>query len=291
MNTWLEGIQNALEYIEQNLTEKITIKDVAEKAYVSEFHFRRIFAELCGFTVSEYIRKRRLASAAVELSAGTVRVIDAAVKYGYDSPDSFARAFTKFHGITPSAAKEKGVALRSFAPLKINLSLESQSRIEYKIMEKAALTLLGRKRVFDSEDSLDKIPEFWNEHWKDGGSRIVSGMYGLCIDFDGRYFDYYIADNYVPEQEVPEGYEIKALPAGTWAVFPCTLGTLQDTNARMWREWLPNCREYRLGGNYNIELYTPPCEENPLCSYCELWLPLEKKATEKEGCYETNKMQ
>lgn len=111
MNTWIEGIQNALDYIEQNLTEEITIKDVAEKAYVSEFHFQRIFSVMCGLTVGEYIRNRRLAQAAQELSGGTVKVIDVALKYGYDSPDSFARAFTKFHGIKPSAAKEKGVKL------------------------------------------------------------------------------------------------------------------------------------------------------------------------------------
>lgn len=292
MNIWIKGIQTALEYIEQNLTEKITIKNVAEKAYMSEFHFRRIFAELCGVTVSEYIRKRRLTLAARELSAGTVRVIDAAVKYGYDSPDSFAKAFTRFHGITPSAAKEKGAPLRSFAPLRLSLSLEGRTMLEYNITEKAAFTLLGRKRVFDLEESLDSIPKFWDEHWKDGGSRIVSGRYGLCMDSDGRHFDYYIADDYLPGQEIPEGYETKTVPAGIWAVFPCTLKTLQDTNARMWREWLPNCSEYRLGGNYNLELYTPSCEEDPLCSYCELWLPLDKKNIRKEKqYYETDEMQ
>lgn len=276
MNAWMEGIQNALEYIEQNLVEDITVKDVAEKAYVSEFHFRRIFTELCGLTISEYIRKRRLTLAAQELSKGTEKVIDVAIKYGYDSPDSFTRAFVKFHGIIPSAAKEKGVKLRDFAPLRVNLSLEGGVLMEYKIVEKAALTILGRKREFDAEDSYNKIPQFWDEHWEDGGSRIVLGKYGLCIDADGRHFDYYIADDYIPDQVVPEGYETRTLPAGMWAVFPCTLGTLQDTNTKMWKEWLPNCKGHRLGGNYNVEMYTPLCESNPRNSYCELWLPLEK---------------
>lgn len=276
MNTWIEGIQSAIAYIEDNLTEEITVKDVAEKAYVSEFHFQRIFNVLCGFTVSEYIRKRRLALAAQELSNGDVKVIDVAVKYGYDSPDSFTRAFTKFHGVIPSAAKEKGVKLRDFAPLKINITLEGGTMMEYKIVEKASFTIMGRKRAFNSDDSYDKIPKFWDEHWRDGGNEFVCGRYGLCIDSDGKNFDYYIADDYIPDKDVPEGYETRTLPAGTWAVFPCTLGTLQDTNTRMWKEWLPNCRGYMLGGNYNIEMYQPLCAENPKESYCELWLPLEK---------------
>lgn len=107
MNIWKERIRNAIDYIEQNLAEKIVVKDVAEKACVSEYHFRRIFAELCGITVGEYIRNRRLSIAAQELSGGFVKVIDVAIKYGYESPDSFARAFARFHGIAPSEAKEK----------------------------------------------------------------------------------------------------------------------------------------------------------------------------------------
>lgn len=276
MSNWIEGIQNAISYMEENLTEDIKVKDVAEKAYVSEFHFQRIFSALCGFSVGEYIRNRRMTLAAKELAASDVKVIDVAVKYGYDSPDSFAKAFTRFHGITPSAAKEKGAKLRDFAPVRITLSLEGGTMMEYKIVEKAAFTVMGRKRVFDTETSYQEIPKYWVEHFASGGGEIVCGMYGLCIDSDGRNFDYLIADNYLPWKEVPEGYETRTLPAGLWAVFPCKMKTLQDTNTKMWREWLPNCKEYKLGGNYNIEMYAPPCEDDRGESYVELWLPIEK---------------
>ena len=90
-------------------------------------------------------------------------------------------------------------------------------------------------------------------------------------------FDYWIADHYTPGQPIPDGCSILQIPAATWAVFPCTLKTLQDTNTQMWKEWLPNCREYRLGGNLNIEMYEPFCEEDPGASKVELWLPVEKK--------------
>ncbi|MBP3609624.1 MAG: helix-turn-helix domain-containing protein [Lachnospiraceae bacterium] len=276
MGNWIEGIQNAISYMEENLTEDIKVKDVAEKAYVSEFHFQRIFSALCGFSVGEYIRNRRMTLAAKELEASDVKVIDVAVKYGYDSPDSFAKAFIRFHGITPSAAKEKGAKLRDFAPVRITLSLEGGTMMEYKIVEKAAFTVMGKKRMFDTETSYQEIPKYWKEHFATGGGEIICGMYGLCIDSDGKNFDYLIADNYLPWKEVPEGCETRTLPAGLWAVFPCKMKTLQDTNTKMWKEWLPNCKEYKLGGNYNIEMYAPPCEEDRGESYVELWLPIEK---------------
>jgi len=276
MNNWIEGIQSAIEYMENNLTEDIKVKDVAEKAYVSEFHFQRIFSALCGISVGEYIRNRRMTLAAKELAAKETKVIDVAMKYGYDSPDSFSRAFQKFHGVTPSVAKEKGAKLRDFAPVRITLSLEGGTMMEYKIVEKAAFTVMGRKRQFDNETSYQEIPKYWMEHFKDGGGEVVCGMFGLCIDSDGRCFDYLIADLYQPWKEVSEGYETRTIPAGTWAVFPCKQKTLQDTNTKMWKEWLPNCKEYKLSGNYNIEMYAPPCEEDRGESYVELWLPIEK---------------
>ncbi|MBR6642836.1 MAG: AraC family transcriptional regulator [Lachnospiraceae bacterium] len=275
MSNWMENLQNAIAYIEENLTEEIRVRDVADRAYVSEYHFQRIFSALCGISVGEYIRNRRMTLAAKELAARDSKVIDVAVKYGYDSPDSFARAFQKFHGITPSQAKEKGAKLKDFAPVRISLSLEGGTMMEYKIVEKAAFTVMGRKKEFDNETSYQEVPKFWDEHFGDGGGEIVCGMFGVCLDKDGRMFDYLIADLYKPWEEVPEGYETRVIPAGTWAVFPCKMKTLQDTNTKMWKEWLPNCKEYKLSGSYNIELYGPQCEEIG-DSYVELWLPIEK---------------
>jgi len=228
------------------------------------------------FSVVEYIRNRRLSLAARDHVSSDVKVIDVAIKYGYDSPDSFARAFTRLHGVTPSAAKGKGALLRDFAPLKIIVSLEGGTMMDYRIEEKAAFTVMGRKRNFSMETSYQEIPKFWEEHLNGEGKEIVAGMFGLCIDSKDSHFDYLIADNYLPWQEIQEGYETRTLPAGTWAVFPCTLETLQDVNTKMWQEWLPNAKEYKLGGNYNIELYAPPSGKNNNEFYCEIWLPIEK---------------
>ena len=278
MMGWIEGIQSAIEYIEDNITEELTVHEIAEKACVSAFHFQRIFNVLCGFTLGEYIRNRRLSIAAEELSKSDAKVIDVAMKYGYDSPDSFTRAFTKFHGISPSAAKLKGAKLRSFARVKIKLTLEGGTMLECKIVEKAQFTVMGKARSFDVETAYTEIPKFWDEHKESGETDIVDGMYGICLDNDGKRFEYLIADNYLPWNEVPAGYEARVILSGTWAVFPCKGAlpkSLQDVNTKIWSEWLPGCKEYKLAGSYNIEFYSPPTE-NPDDYYCEIWIPVEK---------------
>ena len=279
MNGLTEGLQNAIQYIEDNLTEELQITDIAEKAYVSAFHFQKIFNVLCGFTVGEYIRSRRLTCAAQELSAEDARIIDIALKYGYDSPDSFGRAFTKFHGISHSAAKEKGAHLKAFAPLRIKLTLEGGNMLEYKIVEKAEFTVMGRSRRFNTDSSYQEIPKFWEEHYRTGGGEIISGVFGVCLDSDGKNFDYLIADLYMPWKELPKDCITRVIPAGTWAVFPCkgpTVETLQSVNTKIWSEWVPGCREYELAGNYNIEAYLIPPQEDPKDNYCEIWIPVKK---------------
>ncbi len=285
MNDWAERIQNALDYIEEELSGELSIRNIAARAYVSEFYFQRIFTALCGMTVTEYIRARRLSLAAEELSGGKTRVLDVGLKYGYDSPDSFARAFAKFHGITPSLAKGKGASLKSFAPIKVKFVLEGGNMMDYSIVQKEQFTVMGVSRRFNSETSYAEIPKFWDEHYANGGGEKIMGMYGVCLDGNGKMeggmdFEYLIADNYIPWEPLPEGCVTRVIPAGTWAVFPCKgpmPNALQDLNTRIWTEWLPNCREYSLAGNYNIELYAPPAE-NPEDTYSEIWIPIVKNS-------------
>ena len=270
-------IQNALTYIEDNLTEELEIRDIAKKAFLSPFYFQRIFGVMCGISVGEYIRGRRLSLAGEELARSDAKVIDIAAKYGYDSPDSFNRAFQRFHGISPSAAKKAGARLISFAPVKIKQTVEGIHMMEYRIVEKPQFTVMGVSRKSHPETSYQQIPEYWTEMFSHPDFPLM-GVYGICIDDNGAdgEFDYWIADNYIPWQEIPAGCKSLVIPGGTWAVFPCKLKTLQDTNTQMWQEWLPNCREYKLSGSYNLEVYGPPCKEDQGETYVELWLPVEK---------------
>ena len=145
---WVIGIQKAINYIEEHLTETIDYEEVAAQSFSSSFHFQRVFSILCGFTLGEYIRNRRLSLAGAELSGQDVKVIDVALKYGYESPDSFAKAFQKFHGITPSAAKTNGSMLKSFSRLNLKISLEGGSAMNYRIEEKEGMILTGFKKRF-----------------------------------------------------------------------------------------------------------------------------------------------
>lgn len=131
---WIEGIGEAISYIEENITEEIVIEDIAKKAFMSPFYFQKGFAMLCGFTVGEYIRQRRLTLAVSELVSTDEKIIDIALKYVYTSPDSFTKAFTRFHGITPTAVRKDGAMVKSFAPLKIKFSLEGGYIMDYKII-------------------------------------------------------------------------------------------------------------------------------------------------------------
>lgn len=278
MNSLSEGIENALSYIEDNLAGELKTEDIAAQAYLSPFYFQKLFHVLCGITLGEYIRNRRLACAAQELSSRDTKVIDIALKYGYESPDSFAKAFTKFHGITPSAAKEKGAGIKSYAPLRIKLSLEGGKMLEYKIVEKAAFTAVGAAKNFNSDTSYAEIPKFWQE-FMSGDRKGICGAFGICLDVDGKNFTYLIADLYQPWNDIPEGCTTKTFEGGLWAVFPCRgalPNALQSVNTQIWSEWLPSLKGYKLGGNYDIEVYAPPAEK-PEDTYSEIWIPLVKE--------------
>lgn len=277
MTDWIEGFQASIDYIEQNLTKELDIGKIAKKAALSSFYYQRIFGAMCGMTVGEYIRERRMTLAAQELAGSDCKVIDIALKYGYDSPDSFTKAFQRFHGITPAQAREKGVNLRSLAPLHIKITLEGGTMLDYKIVEKAAFTVVGIKKSFNSETSYKEIPKFWGEWTSD--MKGLKGMFGVCSDMDGTNFDYWIADLYMPWEEYPQECSTYQIPGGLWALFKCVgplPGSMQSVNTKIWSEWLPSLKEYELAGNYSLEFYLPPAK-NPADTVSYIAIPIKKR--------------
>ena len=283
---WIESIGEAIDYIEENITGELAVETVAKQVFLSPFYFQKGFAMLCGFTVGEYIRRRRLALAGSELVSTDAKIIDIAQKYGYDSPDSFTKAFTRFHGITPTAVRRDGAMMKSFAPLKIKFSLEGGNCMDYKIVEKDSFTVMGVSRMFSYDQATVKIPQFWTEHFQTGKGDIVCGMYGVNIDesMGSDEFEYLIADDYLPSREVPDGCVTKVIPKHTWAVFACRGAmpvSMQEVNKKIFSEWLPNCKDYEIAAGYNIEVYNNPVDypkgtqdEN---YYSEIWIPVRKK--------------
>ena len=274
-----------IQYIENHLVEDITVKDVAKYVHISEFYFQKGFAMLCGFTISEYIRKRRLSLAGNEIAGSDIKIIDIAIKYGYDSPDSFTKAFTRFHGVTPTVARKKHTTLKSFAPLKLTIALEGGYLMDYKIERKKAFKVITNEKTFAYENAKKVIPDFWKEHYQTGKGKVVRGVYGINIDkqMGQEKFDYLIADPY-QEQVIPEGFVLETIPEFEWAVFPCVGAmprALQDANVKIFTEWLSALKDYEFAAGYCVEYYDDPTkylkgtlDEN---YYCEIWIPIKKR--------------
>ncbi len=285
---WIESISRAIYYIENHITEELTIADIAKQAIISPYYFQKGFSMLCGFPVGTYIKNRRLTLAGSQLISTNRKIIDIALEYGYDSPDSFTKAFLRFHGATPTAVRKGEAMIKSFAPLKIELILTGGYTMDYKIVKKAPFTVVGASAVFKYDTADREIPKFWAEFNQSGKKSAISSMYGISIDKDmgGNEFEYLIADNYNPLNEIPAGFVTQVIPAYTWAVFACK-GALANTHAlhdihkRVFSEWLPQNKDYEIAGGYHIEMYHNPADYakgiEDESYYSEIWIPVRKK--------------
>lgn len=297
---WMTGMQKAIDYIEANLTEELEPERVAAESFSSSYHFQRVFSILCGYTLGEYIRLRRLSLAGAELAGGRAKVIDVALKYGYDSPDSFAKAFQKFHGITPSQARADGSELRSFSRLSIKISLEGGNTMNYRIEEKEQMILTGYKRRFsgipgereDQEEEMYLTTRPLQYILKGLAGDLVNS-FDIITDIDDSGYDFYIAgllDEYTREHltedsvlgaEFAGRFENITIPACTYAIFEterCAYPTtvFLDLRRRIASEWLPTSG-YQLKNAPELVVTHWFGNEQHDQRYRELWIPIEKK--------------
>ncbi|MBQ7122160.1 MAG: AraC family transcriptional regulator [Clostridia bacterium] len=298
---WTTGIQNAVNYIEDHLTEQPDYDTVAAQSFSSGYHFQRVFSILCGFTVGEYIRNRRLSLAGAELAQGNAKVIDVALKYGYESPDSFTKAFYKFHGVLPSQA-QKGCELKSFSRLVLNFSLEGGCVMNYRIEEKSEMVFVGYKRRFEGTPAERKEQEcdFYvstrtNQYILKGLSHDCDTGYNIMTAFDDEGYDFYIAsfldawstDNLEKELGVEDAgrFEKIVVPAGVYLIcetertkYPTEL--VEDLRKRAVCEWLPSFG-YELTDAPEISVYhwfyKNGDDSVNNSRYVELWLPITKQ--------------
>lgn len=288
---WITGISKAIDYIEEHITEPTDYARAAKEACSSPFNFQRVFALLCGYTLGDYVRMRRLTLAGEELLSTDAKVIDVALKYGYDSPESFSRAFTRFHGVSPSAVR-KGAAIRSFSRICVKLILTGGSIMEYRIEKKQAAKIICRRREFTKpgDDYTNReIPEFWNECGRDGSiqklcgyikdSAQFKGLLGVCFstEMTGSGFPYGIGAEYDGESD-PQDFEIVEIPAYTYAVFTVR-GRMPDAFRETYRkictEFFPQSG-YEYGNGVEIEVYPSADVQNPDYT-CEIWIAVKPK--------------
>ena len=297
---WIIGMQKAIDYIEDNLTESIDYEKIAAQSFSSSYHFQRVFSILCGFTLGEYIRNRRLSLAGTELAASDAKIMDIALKYGYESPDSFAKAFQKFHGVLPSQARSNGGTLRSFSRLVLKLSLEGGSTMNYRIEENPGMILTGYKCHFSG------VPGERDEQEKDmyihtrplqyilqGLSGRLDLNYDVIANIDDDGYDFYIA-YLLPEfyrnnlhkpgvlgEAFAGYYENITIPKQRYAVFEterCTYPTTVSLvlRRRVIAEWLP-ASGYQLANAPEIVVTHWYRGDNSKNRYRELWIPIEKQ--------------
>jgi AraC family transcriptional regulator len=289
---WSDRMNAAIDYIEENLAGEIDFSVAAEKAACSLFHFQRMFMVIIGITPVEYARRRRLTLAARELTSTNIKIIDLALKYGYDSPDSFTRAFRSVHGITSKAARAPGVKLTAFPRISFNIVLKGGNDMDYTIIEKPAFDILGRSRKFRTVngENFIKIPQFWQEFMATPdyktlmdltggkpGAVTGGGCLGVCFggeDTNWDPFSYGIGIE-KPAKNSPVKFELIPVPAAAWAVFDCTLDNLQDVTKRIFSEWFPSTR-YEHDKAPEIEVYLPGDFSNTEMK-CQIWIPVVKK--------------
>ncbi|CUB11824.1 Transposon Tn10 TetD protein [Bacillus cereus] len=287
----LKNMNAAMRYIENNLTNEINFKEVAKLAYCSEYHFKRMFSFLAGISLSEYIRCRRLTLAAFELKNSDVKVIDVAIKYGYNSPDSFSRAFQNLHGITPSEARSSSHSLKAYSPMTFQLSIQGGNAMNYRIEEKEPFRIIGiTKRVpivFNGVN--EEISSMWKslnpdviQTLKSLSNMEPNGIISASTNFsEGRMEEKGELDHYIgvaTTKDCPKQFAQLEVAPSTWAIFEAVgpfPDTLQNVWGRIYSEWFPSSN-YELAEGPEI-LWNESKDVSSPNFRSEIWIPVLKK--------------
>lgn len=260
---WVDKLNSVVNYIDENLDNEISYERISEIAGCSIYNFQRMFSYIADKSLAEYIRNRRLTIAVFDVVNSRNKIIDIAMKYGYDSHDSFTRAFQKFHGVLPSEARNETVTLKSCPKIYFKLSINGEAHMNYKIEKMPPFIVSGFKKRVCTKDAFKLVPQLWNEAVSDGimdrltelleqSNRRPSGFIGICdghIWSDLEEIDYYMGvTTYINELqckrvEVLEGMTAVEFPQATWVMLEAN-GKLPDAVQKMYRkfynEWLPN---------------------------------------------------
>nr|WP_287567477.1 effector binding domain-containing protein [Paeniclostridium sp.] len=269
--------------MEGNLDGEIKYEKAANIACCTTYHFQRMFSYIAGTPLSEYIRNRRLTKAALDLQNGE-KVIDVSIRYGYESPTAFNRAFQKIHNVSPSVAQKEGTFLKAYPPISFKITIKGVEEMEYRIVKKEEMRIVGAKALLEKnvEENFNTVPMLWQEVAQSGKIMEIASLMGpdskgvlgvsACMDYLDKW-EYYIAVE--TDKETPKGLEEYTIPACTWAVFPGEgqmPTAIQDIEKRAITEWLPTSG-YEYADAPDIELYL---NQDPMNSKFEVWIPIRK---------------
>jgi AraC family transcriptional regulator len=294
---WLERMNIALKYIEENLRGMPDPKKAAEIANSSEFHFQRLFHMITGYSLGEYVRNRRLSLAAQEVLQGKKKIIDIALDYCYESPEAFTRAYTRLHGMSPRDSRKPGSQLKFFSPITFSISIKGETSMDYRIEKKGEISLLGKGRLFSSEDgaNLRDIPLFWQESMGDGSwnaikqlstkqpQGILKGSTGaaLCYketDTEENWSYMICAEGRAEDLPASKGFEHITISPQTWAIFTsrgALPGAIQEVWKNIFSDWFPTSK-YEHAPAAELEVYLPG-DTSKDDYICEVWIPVIEK--------------
>ncbi len=284
---FIKGMQKSLDYIEEHLDGNIDVGDLAKLVYVSPTHYQRMFHMLSGFTLGEYIRKRRLTMAAMELQKPEAKVIDTALTYGYQTPEAFTKAFRKIHGLNPSVLKHQSSQhkIKAYPKITFQIQIKGVKEMDYQIQKKKGFKIVGEKRWFSTKDgeNFREIPKFWEEVKSNGVFQILEknvgelGFLGVVMNFDEQKegLEYMIAVEKSENQNL-KGMTVEEIPEGNWAVFE-SIGpmpdAIQETFQRIYSEWFPSTG-YEHAGGPELEVYLPG-DLSAEDYRCQVWIPIK----------------
>ncbi|WP_391574180.1 helix-turn-helix domain-containing protein [Cohnella sp.] len=280
---WLDRMNSAMDYIEANLTDSISYDEIARKAYCSTYHFQRMFPFITGVSLSEYIRRRRLTLAAFELQTTNVKVIEVAMKYGYDSPEAFARAFKNLHGIMPMSARDQGVTLKAYPRMSFHISIRGDVEMNYRIEQRGSFEMFGVYGLInaDQKTAFSEVPIFRKKCDEDGSVALMNELLGrfgdtmlhaALYDHTRDNFKYMVCYNLPKGLEIPERFTKLSVPALTWAIFPEPQCDMQRLWERIYSEWFPTS-EYEQVEGPSFEMYYGMA----INDMGEIWIPVKKK--------------
>lgn len=292
---WLEGLQQSIDYIEENILEKLDYEYLARYTNMSVFYYQRMFSVLVGISVGEYIRNRRLTLAGLELTTSNSKIIDIAFKYGYETAESFTKAFVRFHGITPSIARKGNLNLKSFSRITLKISLDGGNILDYKIVDKGEFSVIALKKQFSKDEDIfrKQIPKFWQELFRSSSYRElisyvkentvtkggVLGIDEMAVSQNKKLFNYYAA---VETDEKPKNNEFTSftIPSHKWAIFKCT-GAMPNSIQNLWVKIYSEffqCSSYEPVADFNFELYFggDSSKDNYVS---EIWVPIKNRGS------------
>ncbi len=285
----LAQFNKAMAYIENNLTNEMDPGQISQIAGCSEYHFRRMFSFLAGMPLGEYIRRRRLSLAGELLQTKQLKIIDLALRLGYESPEAFSKAFYAMHGVTPSQAKKADTALKVFSPMTFQLTIRGGVEMDYRIVDKEAFYIVGFKKRITMQfkgvnPQMDEVvqkltPEVIAE-LKSLCDVEPKGILSVSSNFENRTEEGTALDQYIgvaTSKPYDGGYSLLPVPASTWAVFKAVGSfpdALQKTWAGIYAEWFPTSGFESAEGPEILWNESPDTSKTDYKS--EIWVPVRK---------------